>query len=560
MSTLGLGGSTPTPPTPEPDRLPAMPVASPPPVGAAEQLRSWLLDPEYPPAALEVRRRSLGAARGARTGGRPALGAAASLSLPEDTLALSMVQPNVAAPDAFRDTVRSVLERAGIPLRGEISLVLPDPVARVSLLPAAELAGKSPAEAEDLVRFKLRKAVPFDIKEARVVYRLPRVLQPEAQAVAVVMARPVVETYEEVLRSLGLELGLVELTGLAILGAVEAAYPPGDRLIVNWDEGYVSLLLTRAGEPVLVRTLTGDAAGTYDDIVREVSNTVLYYQEKLGGSGLASVVLRSAMMSPSDAVRLLREPLGLVPEIFDPWAPPGAGDPSPAGQAVAGAAAAVAGKARKPLPKAPLNLATRPVRNERLPALLFLLAAAAVLLVTLQHAFVIYRLRPGASRALHAEVARLTEEQGKLQEEQRQLQLVTVSPQQRQEWTALKSLVDRRTFWWSKVLEILEETVPSRLRILSVSPKVTDDERWLDLTFRVEDDAVGYAFVKTLQSRPEFAQVDPKSFQATTNNEAEFLISMKYLVGQPKTAPPVPGTAPPATPPASARLPEGGER
>lgn len=333
------------PPAPaEPDRAATPAAVAPKRPGLKERARSWLLDPEYPWTAIEVRARSIGAVRSQRERGRPVLASASSLALPDGTLALSMVQPNIVAADAFRETVRAVLERAGIPLHGEVGLVLPDPVARVSLVPASELAGKNVADAEDLIRFRLRKAVPFDIKDARVAYRLPRVLTPEAQAVVVIMARPVVEGYEGALASLGLQPGLVELAGLSILAAVETSRPRGDRLVVNWDEGYVSLLLTRAGEPVLARTLTGEAAGTQDDIVREVANTVLYYREKLGGAGLASVVVRSAALSPVQAADLLRNPLDVAPEILDVWSPNGGSDNTPAGQAVAGAAACIVGR------------------------------------------------------------------------------------------------------------------------------------------------------------------------------------------------------------------------
>jgi type IV pilus assembly protein PilM len=326
--------------------VPTAPAAAPRPgTSAFERMRRWLLEPEYPLVALEVRPRSVGAVRAVRERGRPALAAAASLSLPEGTLGLSMAQPNIASPDVFRETVRSVFERAGIPLHGEVGLVLPDPVARVSLIASSDITSKDAGEIEEMIRFRMRKAVPFDIKEARVAFQLAPPGMPDAMAIAVVMARPVLEGYESVLASLGLQAGLVELTGLAILTSVEASRPPGDRLIVNWDEGYVSLLLTRGGDLVLARTLTGEGTSTQDDIVREVANTVLYYREKLGGAGLASVVLRSAVLPPAQAVDLLREPLGMTPEILDPWSTSGAGDVTPAGQAVAGAAASVVGKA-----------------------------------------------------------------------------------------------------------------------------------------------------------------------------------------------------------------------
>ena len=312
--------------------------------GLLERVQRWLLDPQYPLTAVEVRPRSIGAVRVVRERGRTTLGAASSLSLPDGALAVSMAQANVLAPDAFKETIRAVLERAGIPLQGPIGLVLPDPVARVSLVPSSELASKDPAEVEDMLRFRLRKAVPFDIKGARLSFQMPRALAPDGLVVAVIVARSILDGYEQALTDLGLQPGLIELAGLSIQSAVEAARPAGDRLVVNWEDGYVSLLLTRAGELVLMRTLTGEAASTDEDIIREVANTVLYYREKLGGAGLASVVVRSGVLTPAQAVELLKEPLGLTPETFDPWAGSGSADMTVAGQAVAGAAACVVGK------------------------------------------------------------------------------------------------------------------------------------------------------------------------------------------------------------------------
>jgi Tfp pilus assembly PilM family ATPase len=291
-----------------------------------------------------VRPRSVGAVRMTQSRGRTVLAAAASLDLPEGVLGLSMVQPNVLEPEAFRETIRGVLERIGTPLAGPIGLVLPDPVARVSLMPVTEFLGKDSTEVESLVRFRLRKAVPFDIKDAKLAVAFPEGGATDSLALVVAIALPVLEGYEQALVSLGLQPGLVELAGLAILGAVDAARPPGDRLVVNWDEGYVSLLLSRGGQPALVRVLTTEEASMREDVVREAANTVLYYRDKLGGTGLQSVLVRSAVLTPAAAVALLQEPLGLVPDILDPWAGAEGGDASDLGQAVAGAAACVTGK------------------------------------------------------------------------------------------------------------------------------------------------------------------------------------------------------------------------
>ena len=138
--------------------------------------------------------------------------------------------------------------------------------------------------------------------------------------------------------------GLVELSGLALVCA-EPAVAGAERLLVNWDDDYLSLVLTRGGWPLLIRTLVGGAASAPDQVVREVANTVLYYRERLGGAGLAGASVRSARVPPTDAVAMLHEPLGLLPQALDPWAALGASAPADWSQPLAGAAACAAARA-----------------------------------------------------------------------------------------------------------------------------------------------------------------------------------------------------------------------
>jgi hypothetical protein len=216
-----------------------------------------------------------------------------------------------------------------------VALVLPYPVARVTVLPASELGGKRGEEAEEMARFRLRKTVPFEIKGARIALGLPPRGGPDAAVVAAVL-KPVLEGYESALFRLGLAPGLVELSSLALLSLM--APSAGDRLLVNWDEGYASLVLARDGWPVLVRTLP-EVASSAEALPREVANTLLYYRERLGGAGLAGAVVRSVPLPPDEAASLLEESLGLLPVVVDPWATLGGGEIR-AGQAVAGAVAA----------------------------------------------------------------------------------------------------------------------------------------------------------------------------------------------------------------------------
>jgi hypothetical protein len=287
--------------------------------GGRAWLRRRFVEPEPPAAAIEVRGRGVSALRLERRGGRTELAAAAAFELEASALRLSLHEPNLLQPDAFAHVLELLCDRVGLTAGTPVALVLPDAVARVAFVPAAELRARGRAETEEQLRFHLRKALPFDAREARLAWKeVPGVVGRPAQLLVAAIYGPVLAGYEDALRTFGLRPGLVELAGLALLRAL----PPGegDELLVNWDAGYVSLALLRGGEPVLFRTLAGELAGEPAEVAREAANTVLYYRERLGGPGLQRASVRSAARPLAEAAELLRDPLGLLPQPIDPWA------------------------------------------------------------------------------------------------------------------------------------------------------------------------------------------------------------------------------------------------
>jgi type IV pilus assembly protein PilM len=306
--------------------------------GAVRRAARWaaraLVEPPLPLVAVEVRPGALAAVRLAHEGGRLSLGAAATVELAPGTIDVSLARPNLADAEAFREALRAVLERVGALASGDVSLVLPDPAVRLVLVPAQGVRG-SGREAEETIRFRLHKALPFDVRSARLAWLPSR----GEQLLVAVALDEVVRAYEDAFESLGLRPGLVEAVSLALL--VAAGPPPGggDRVLVNWDEGYVSFVLTRAGQPLLVRTLPGDA--TPDAVARHATSTRQFHQDRLGGGPIADVVVRSAAVPGEQALPLIGRALEAEPRLLQPWAALGLTEEGPSAQAVAGAAACV---------------------------------------------------------------------------------------------------------------------------------------------------------------------------------------------------------------------------
>jgi hypothetical protein len=293
-----------------------------------------LVEPPLPLVAVEVRPGAVAAVRLAHEGGRLSLGAAATVDLPPGAVDISLARPNLADPAAFREALRAAMERVGGLSGGDVSLVLPDPVVRLALVPTDGLWG-SGREAEETIRFRLHKALPFDVRSARLAWAPTR----GDQVLVAVALDEVLRGYEEALEALGYRPGLVEAASLALLVAAGAPPAGGDRLLVNWDEGYVSFVLTRAGQPLLVRTLPGDAKP--DAVARHANSTRQFHQDRLGGGTLADVVVRSAAVPGEEAVALLGRALCAAPRLLQPWAALGLAEDGPSAQAVAGAAACV---------------------------------------------------------------------------------------------------------------------------------------------------------------------------------------------------------------------------
>jgi hypothetical protein len=301
-------------------------------------LQSTLLEPPLPLVAVEVRPRAVAAVRLARNGSGLALGAAAAVELRPGVLEPSLSKPNVVDPAALSAALRSALERSGALSGGPVSLVLPDPAVRLTLVPALGLRGRR-AELEETVRFRLHKALPpdFDVRSARLAWR-----PLGADELLVAVARDeVVRDYEDALSALGFEAGLVEPSGLALSSLEdEAAEGEGvESLLINWDHGYVSFQVRRGGRPLLLRTLPREDGK--EAVARHLEQTLRFHREQLGGRGFDAVTLRAAALDPGEACDVVAQATGVAPRLVRPWAALGDAEDGAEAQSVAGAAASV---------------------------------------------------------------------------------------------------------------------------------------------------------------------------------------------------------------------------
>ena len=130
-------------------------------MGIVRRIDRWLHAMPHPSLVVEIAPGHVAAARWGS--GHGDLEDVVVESLPAGSVMPSPVDNNITQPDAVRAALRRVFNR--IPTRGApIAVLIPDPVVRVFILPFENLPRRAD-EALPLLRWRLKKSVPFDVEE-----------------------------------------------------------------------------------------------------------------------------------------------------------------------------------------------------------------------------------------------------------------------------------------------------------------------------------------------------------------------------------------------------------
>ncbi len=235
--------------------------------------------------------------------------------LPPGVLSISPVHDNVLKPDDLAAAVRELTPPNGGRKRRDAALILPDYCARVAVLDFDSLP-KDPAEQMSLVRFRMKKSVPFDVESAALSFA-PQAAEGKRIHVAVVVAPvEIVARYEAPFRAAGLNPGLVTISSLAAFELVEGQ---AVTVVAKLTGEVLTVLVVEKGRLKLVRSLEL-AAASLEEVAADLYPTFVYIEDSLGvkaerlllcGFGpLAEEAARRFKTDLGAEVELVRSPLG----------------------------------------------------------------------------------------------------------------------------------------------------------------------------------------------------------------------------------------------------------
>ena len=228
-----------------------------------------------PPAAVELEAQGVLAAASPGPGKPPVY---AFEPLPAGALTPGIGEQNLHGPEAVAAAIRTALGQVS-PRTRAVTVVLPDTAVRVFVLDFDSLPSRA-AEALPVLRFRLRKMIPFDVEHAGLSYQILLENKQECKVLAAVIPGPVLAEYEAAVHQAGYEPGAVLPSSLAALAGIDSLEAV---LAVSLNGLTLTTCITNGEDLLLYRTLDlpEDPSLRLDEVQRGVAVAAAYYEDKL---------------------------------------------------------------------------------------------------------------------------------------------------------------------------------------------------------------------------------------------------------------------------------------
>ena len=255
--------------------------------------------------------------------------------LAEGAVSPGLKQSNLNDPASISAAIRNALESGGA-RRKNVTVIVPDAAARVFLLDFDSLPQRE-RDAMPILRFRLRKLLPFDIEEAAISYQLLPPSGQQVRALVVAIPSPILAEYESAVRNAGFEPGAVLTSTIASLAALR---PGGPALIINRSDGAITTAIVRQDDLLLHRTLDLPQNSNLqrEELAQAVSVALAYFEDTL--QSLPSTIYYAGPGGAAGFTALIENNDPLAPRVRDLISPP-SGSSLPPGMA-AGIAGALA--------------------------------------------------------------------------------------------------------------------------------------------------------------------------------------------------------------------------
>ncbi|OHB24602.1 MAG: hypothetical protein A2X79_05435 [Desulfuromonadaceae bacterium GWB2_53_15] len=225
------------------------------------------------------------------------------------TLRISLREHNILDPQAFisqlKDAHNTLLYNGN-----RLSVTLPDTVGRIMLLDV-EGRFKSRSEGLDIVRWKLKKSMPFDVADSHLDYQQLVVRENGSLALLVALiSRTVIGQYEELFTSAGFLPARIDFNTFNLFRTFERRLAfLEDGALVTFYNGILGIMIFSDCVPDFIRIKDlSDVAALDSRVYMEINSSFLVYRERFPERVLKHV----ACLAPPE---MISDFCGMVTEV-----------------------------------------------------------------------------------------------------------------------------------------------------------------------------------------------------------------------------------------------------
>ena len=194
----------------------------------------------------------------------------------EHVLTVSPVKDNVLLPDVFQSTAAALIPMNGNQRRRrDAALILPDYCVRIVVLDFESFPSDK-TEQLSLVRFRMKKTVPFELDSAAVSFQV-RPIGKKFEVLVAAAQVEVIARYEAPFRTAGFLPGF---STTSILAAMDLMPVQGLNLAVKLCGRVLTVAVCDGRHPKLVRCVELDAV-TIDEVMAVLFPTLAYAEDEL---------------------------------------------------------------------------------------------------------------------------------------------------------------------------------------------------------------------------------------------------------------------------------------
>jgi len=271
-------------------------------------------------AGFEVGQRVLRVVSLKKGGGRPGIAWASQVELPAGLLLNSFTEPNITDVSSFAGFVERLVQQAGRRVSG-INVALPDHVSRVSILEFDSLQAKKD-EVEQMLRWRLKKLLPFDVDQAAMRYQYLGKFQTndkdQHRFLVSIIKSDILSQYELAFREAGLKPIVIDLSSFCLWNLYEDFITKDSAglscfAVMMLTGGKLTVMVFERGVPHFFRLkdmggFDGEENGmAVTRILRELNASLTFYKENYGDLPAEKVYMTA---DDPDRIKLIADEVG----------------------------------------------------------------------------------------------------------------------------------------------------------------------------------------------------------------------------------------------------------